>query len=65
MYIDRPTDEETRSPAEDVELPEKTIDALNQVDPFDEEVRGTHITLIFSHLCTYLVKTFDAYLLTL
>ncbi|CAD6270708.1 unnamed protein product [Miscanthus lutarioriparius] len=37
VYIDRPTDEETHSPAEDIELPEKTIDALNQVDPFDEE----------------------------
>ena len=50
MYIDRPTEEETYTPTQDIQLPDKTIDALNHVDPFCEEVHALHITHLISSI---------------
>ncbi|OQU83243.1 hypothetical protein SORBI_3005G095620, partial [Sorghum bicolor] len=40
IYIQRPLEEETGSLVQEISLPEKTIAALDQIDPFNEEEPG-------------------------
>jgi hypothetical protein len=48
IYIQRPLEEETGSLVQEISLPEKTIAALDQIDPFNEEVCTLETTPIFS-----------------
>lgn len=61
MFIEcpPPSEEMIRAAAQDIQLPEKTIAALNHVDPFDEKVHNQKrcILLLLIYIPLYTLYT--------